>query len=92
MDSQRFNNKVVLVTGGSSGMGFASAKLFADEGADVVITGRNLEKLESAAEKIDSEKVLSVQGDVGDMNHLDNLAQKIHDTFGKLDILFANAG
>lgn len=92
MKNQRFKNKVVLVTGGSSGMGFASAKLFADEGADVVITGRSLEKLKSAAEKINSEKVLPVQGDVGDMNHLDTLAQKIQDTYGKLNILFANAG
>lgn len=87
----RLNGKTALVTGGNSGIGLATAKAFAREGAQVVITGRNAETLERAEEEI-GDGVLSVQGDVSDPKHLDEVFAKANERFGGLDILFANAG
>jgi NAD(P)-dependent dehydrogenase (short-subunit alcohol dehydrogenase family) len=87
----RLSGKVAVVTGGNSGIGFASAKRFAEEGADVVITGRRKKELEEAAAAIGS-NVLAVQGDVSRLADLDGLYAAVRDKRGHIDILFANAG
>jgi NAD(P)-dependent dehydrogenase (short-subunit alcohol dehydrogenase family) len=87
----KLTGKVALVTGGNSGMGLATARLFAAEGAQVVITGRRQEALDEAAKRVGS-SVLAVQGDVSKMADLDRLFATIKDKYGHLDVLFANAG
>src|SRR5271156_6088653 len=87
----KLTGKVALVTGGNSGMGLATAKLFAAEGAKVVITGRRQDTLDEAAKTV-GHSVLAVQGDVSRMADLDRLFATIKNKFGHLDILFANAG
>ena len=87
----KLTGKVALVTGGNSGMGLATARLFAAEGAKVVVTGRRQAALDEAA-KIVGPSMLAVQGDVSKMADLDRLFATIKSKFGHLDILFANAG
>jgi NAD(P)-dependent dehydrogenase (short-subunit alcohol dehydrogenase family) len=87
----RLAGKIALITGGSSGIGFATAKRFAEEGAYVFITGRDGAKLENAAKKI-GDKVTPVLSDVASLSDLDRLFEKIKAEKGKLDIVFANAG
>jgi NAD(P)-dependent dehydrogenase (short-subunit alcohol dehydrogenase family) len=88
--SGKLNNKVAIVTGGGSGIGLATAKLFAAQGAKVAITGRNQETLNNALEVIGS-NAISIQGDIANLNDLDRMYQIVADKFGKIDILFANA-
>lgn len=83
--------QVALITGGNSGIGLAAAKLFAFEGARVVITGRRQKTVEDAAEKIGFGAV-GLTGDVGDIAHHEMLAQEVGQKFGGLDIYMANAG
>jgi NAD(P)-dependent dehydrogenase (short-subunit alcohol dehydrogenase family) len=80
-----------LVTGGNSGIGLATAKAFQREGAKVVITGRNPETLNKAAEEIGGD-VIALRGDVSDLGHLDEVFEKIRAEHGRLDVIFANAG
>jgi NAD(P)-dependent dehydrogenase (short-subunit alcohol dehydrogenase family) len=87
----KLTGKVALITGGNSGMGLATARLFAAEGAEVVITGRRQETLAEASRTLGS-SVLTVQGDVSKMADLDRLFATIKDKFGHLDVVFANAG
>ncbi len=87
----KHNGKIAVVTGGSSGIGLASAKRLADEGAFVYITGRNQEQLNKAVEII-GKNAAAVQGDVCDFEALDRLYAIIRKEKGHLDILFANAG
>ena len=68
----RLEGKVALVTGGNSGIGLASAKAFAREGAQVIITGRNQETLDQAQAEI-GEGTVAIQGDVSDLSHLDDV-------------------
>ena len=89
--ASRFTDKVVLVTGGSSGLGLATAKRFAAEGARVFITGRRREQLDEAAANIGGGAV-GVQGDVARLADLDRLYAVIRERAGRLDVLFANAG
>lgn len=89
----RLKDKVAVITGGSSGMGLETAKLFALEGAKVVIVGRSPDKLKDAEKEVAKHgEVLAIQGDVSSMDDLDNLYQQTQDKYGKVDILFANAG
>ncbi|XP_026740273.1 uncharacterized protein LOC113502785 [Trichoplusia ni] len=89
-----FKNKMVLITGGSSGIGAATAELFAKEGADVAIVGRNEEKLKNTAEKCVKlgAKVLIIKADVAVDSDLKTIIPKTIDRFNKLDVLVNNAG
>ncbi len=87
----RLSGKVALITGGNSGIGLATAKAFRSEGAKVVITGRNQETLDRAVAEIGGDTI-AIQGDVSDLAHLDDVAGQINEKYGRLDILFANAG
>jgi NAD(P)-dependent dehydrogenase (short-subunit alcohol dehydrogenase family) len=84
-------NKVALITGGNSGIGLATAKLFKAEGAHVIITGRNAETLASA-QSVLGEATIVVQADVGNLADLDRLFATIEQRHGRLDVIFANAG
>jgi NAD(P)-dependent dehydrogenase (short-subunit alcohol dehydrogenase family) len=88
---QRFLNKIVLVIGGNSGIGLASAHAFAREGARVAITGRNPETLASAAQTI-GPGTLAIQSDVTDLGRHSEVIQAMGEHFGRLDVLFVNAG
>jgi NAD(P)-dependent dehydrogenase (short-subunit alcohol dehydrogenase family) len=87
----KLKNKVALVTGGTSGIGRATAKLFRDEGAHVVVTGANLERLEEVSREFGPE-ALVLQADLRVPRDIDALVAAIRGRFGYLDILFANAG
>jgi len=87
----RFSDKVVVITGGNSGMGLATAKRFVDEGAQVVITGRRQKELDEAARFLER-NVTAVQGDVSKLEDLDRLYEIVREKFGRIDVLFANAG
>jgi NAD(P)-dependent dehydrogenase (short-subunit alcohol dehydrogenase family) len=87
----RLEGKIALVTGGNSGIGLASAKRFANEGAYVFITGRRDRELAAAVKKI-GRNVMGVQGDASNCGDLDRLFAQIKREKGKLDIVLANAG
>src|SRR3989449_3082589 len=87
----KLEGKIALVTGGSSGIGLATAKQFVKEGAYVVITGRREPELAAAVQEIGRD-VTGVQGDVSDLDDLDRLFAQIKREKGRLDIVFANAG
>jgi len=89
--SSTFRRKVVLVTGGSRGIGLAIARALADQGCSLVISGRDQSALKKAAKKIGS-KAVPVLCDVRDEKAVESLAATIKDRFGKLDILINNAG
>lgn len=87
----RYSNKVVVVTGGTSGIGLATAKAFAAEGAHVYITGRRQEALDKAVQAI-SGSVVGVRGDMGQLADIDHLYDVIQQQHGQIDVLVANAG
>ena len=83
--------KIAVITGGSSGIGLATAKRFVEEGAHVVITGRREKELKEAAASIKT-NVTTVVGDVSRLEDLDRLFAVVKEKHGHIDILFANAG
>src|ERR1700727_963347 len=87
----RLEGKIAVVTGANSGIGLASAKRFAAEGAQVVITGRRQQELDAAVELIGGD-VLAVQGDVSNLDDLDRLFETVRTAKGSIDVLLANAG
>ena len=87
----RLKNKTALITGGNSGIGLATAKLFVAEGAKVIITGRNKETLEAAAKEL-GPNALAVAADATDIAATEAAIKQGTEKFGKLDIVFANAG
>ena len=88
---QKLAEKVAVITGGSSGIGLATAKRFVDEGAYVFITGRRQNELEAAVSEI-GRNVTGIQGDVAKIADLDKLYAAVKEQKGKVDIVFANAG
>jgi NAD(P)-dependent dehydrogenase (short-subunit alcohol dehydrogenase family) len=88
---QKLAGKAAVITGGSSGIGLATAKQFVNEGAYVFITGRRQNELDTAVSEI-GRNVTGVQSDVSKMEDLDRLYAAIKEQKGKLDIVFANAG
>jgi len=87
----KLERKTALVTGGSSGIGLATAGRFVKEGASVFITGRREPELAAAVREI-GQNVTAVRGDVSNLDDLDRLFAQIRREKGKLDIVFANAG
>ncbi|WP_164934007.1 SDR family NAD(P)-dependent oxidoreductase [Bradyrhizobium guangzhouense] len=87
----RLRGKTALITGGNSGIGLATAKLFVAEGAKVIVTGRNKETLEAAAREL-GRNAIALAADTTDIAATEAAIRKGSETFGKLDILFANAG
>lgn len=87
----RLHEKIALVTGGNSGIGLATAKVFAAEGAHVYITGRRQPELDAALREI-GHRAIAVRGDLTQSDDLDRLYDTIKSRHGRLDILFANAG
>lgn len=91
MKEDFFKNKVVIITGASSGIGLASARLFANRGAKVVMAARRLEIIEAEAVKMNAE-VLCVKADVSVEEDCKALVEKTMERFGRIDILVNNAG
>jgi len=89
--SQKLAGKIAVITGGSSGIGLATAKRFVNEGAYVFITGRRQSELDAAVSEI-GHNVTGVQGDVSKLADIDKLYAAVRKQKGKLDIVFANAG
>jgi NAD(P)-dependent dehydrogenase (short-subunit alcohol dehydrogenase family) len=87
----RLAHKAALITGGNSGIGLATARLFVAEGARVAITGRNQETLDAAAAELGSD-VVAIRVDITDIEALERAVQTAVQKLGKLDIVFANAG
>lgn len=86
-----FDNKVVVITGGNSGIGKAIAKTFYSQGAKVVIFGRDEVKLQDVVKEC-AGKITAVQGDVTKLSDLDKLYETVHKQHGKIDVLVVNAG
>lgn len=84
-------DKVAVITGGNSGIGLATAKLFAREGASVVITGRRADAVDASVAEI-GPRAVGLVGDVADLAHHDAVAELVRTRFGGLDIYMANAG
>ncbi|GAA3141948.1 SDR family oxidoreductase [Streptomyces rameus] len=87
----KYSDKNVVITGGGSGLGFATAKLLADGGARVLITGRSQATLDTARERLGGNSV-AVRGDVASLSDLDALADRVRDELGTVEALFVNAG
>src|SRR5690606_25532510 len=87
-----FKNKNVVITGGNSGIGFATAKAFINAGANVWITGRNSDRLQRAAEAISSPKLRTVVSDTSNLEGITSLEEVIAQSGTKVDVLFLNAG
>ena len=88
---KKLEGKVAVVTGGNSGIGLSTARRFAEEGAQVVISGRDQKTLDAAVKTIGG-NVLAVQSDVSKLADIDKLYKAVSQKFGKIDVLFANAG
>lgn len=86
---KNLKNKVAVITGGNSGIGYAAAKKLKENGADVIITGRRKEAVEKATAELDVEGLVADQAKLTD---IDALVRRVKDQFGKVDILLVNAG
>ncbi|QLC67918.1 SDR family oxidoreductase [Flavobacterium sp. LPB0248] len=86
---KNLENKVAIVTGGNSGIGYAAAADLAAKGAKVIVTGRNKEALAKAEKELN---VTGIVADQSDLKSIDNLVEEVKSKFGKVDILFLNAG
>ncbi len=87
----KLSNKIVLVTGGTSGIGLEAAKLFREEGASVIIVGQHPVRLQSAASQF-GDSVTLLRGDVSKPADIESIVEQISRKFGHIDVLFANAG
>src|SRR6201997_5138534 len=89
-ETKKLQGKVAVITGGTTGIGLATAKLFVKEGAYVFITGRRQKELDEAVQAIGS-NVTGIQGDIAKLTDLDRLYEAVR-TKGRIDVVFANAG
>ncbi len=89
-ETKKLQGKIAVITGGTSGIGLATAKLFVKEGAYVFITGRRQKELDEAVKAIGS-NVTGVQGDIAKLTDLNRLYETVS-TKGRIDVIFANAG
>lgn len=89
--TDRFNSKVVVVTGGTSGIGLATAKAFSAEGASVFITGRRQDTLDNAVKEIGG-RVTGVRGDMSNLADIDRLYDAVQQKHAQIDVVVANAG
>lgn len=87
-----FTNKNVIITGGTTGIGFATAQAFIDAGANVLITGRNEENLEKAASKINRSNLKTLVSDTSNLEGISALEKSIAESGDKIDVLYLNAG
>ncbi len=89
----KFENKIAIVTGGSSGIGYACAKLLLSEGAKVCICARNIEKLQRAAEELSAYgEVMYAAADIANKAEILSAVERVAETYGRIDILINNAG
>ncbi len=88
---RKLDNKVAVITGGSSGIGLATAERFIADGARVVVTGRDLKALDAAVAEL-GERATGIRGDVANLDDLERLFSQVREQFGRVDVLFANAG
>jgi NAD(P)-dependent dehydrogenase (short-subunit alcohol dehydrogenase family) len=89
---KRLEGKVAVITGGSSGIGLATAHQFVSEGAYVFITGRRQNEVDAAVNRMGNNNATGVQGDVSKLADLDRLYDTVKQQKGRIDVLFANAG
>ncbi len=87
----RLKNKNCVITGGTTGIGFETAKRYVEEGARVLITGRSQEKIDEAVAKL-GKMAVGIAADATQVKELEKLAKKAKEHFGHVDVLFANAG
>lgn len=87
---QKLSGKTALITGGNSGIGLATAKLFVEQGARVAITGRDATSLEQARASLGAD-VLALRSDAGKVSEIEQLMSTVGEHFGQLDVLFLNA-
>ncbi|WP_208451228.1 SDR family NAD(P)-dependent oxidoreductase [Burkholderia anthina] len=87
----KLDGKVAVITGGNSGMGLATAKLFAREGAQVVITGRDQATLDAAVGSIGN-CATAIRSDISKMSDIEALRDHVAEQHGRIDVIFANAG
>ncbi|MFB4355357.1 SDR family oxidoreductase [Pantoea sp. BS_4] len=88
----RFTGKIVVVTGAGSGIGAASAKRFAEEGASVVLVGRTRDKLEKVAAQLSGQDHMVADCDVAEADQVQALASRVEEKYGRVDVLVNNAG
>src|ERR1700692_2702106 len=89
-ETKKLQGKIAVITGGTTGIGLAAAKLFVKEGAYVFITGRRQKELDEAVQAIGT-NVTGIQGDVAKLADLDRLYEAVKSK-GRIDVVFANAG
>jgi NAD(P)-dependent dehydrogenase (short-subunit alcohol dehydrogenase family) len=87
----KLDGKIALITGGSTGIGLATAKLFQQEGAQVILTGRNAEAIDAAQKEL-GPSAIAIVSDTSRLQEINSLMDVIRQKFGRIDILFANAG
>src|SRR3984885_9352152 len=89
-ETKKLHGKIAVITGGTTGIGLATAKLFVKQGAYVFITGRRQKELDDAVKAIGN-NVTGVQGDISKLTDLDRLYEAVK-LRGRIDVVFANAG
>jgi NAD(P)-dependent dehydrogenase (short-subunit alcohol dehydrogenase family) len=89
--TKKLQDKIVLITGGTSGIGLATAQLFAAQGAEVIVTGRSPASL-AQAEAVLGNTARVVRADTANLDDIDRLVAGIHERHGRLDVIFVNAG
>ncbi|WP_334186410.1 SDR family oxidoreductase [Noviherbaspirillum sp.] len=87
---ERLNGKIALITGGVSGIGLATARLFHEQGARLAVTGRDRDSLSRAQEEFGND-VLVARSDAGKLSEIESLIGQVKERFGRLDVLFVNA-